>query len=424
MSAARALVGLAPRVLLALAAACSSRDVTLTLPASDPAGLTLPHTEGSVPLPECPNFDYSRCDIREQTCLENLGAIARCLHGSNADLPLPGVSFWSEATAAADFRSELPERQATPDHFEIALARFGLTEPGALEPDTAVERLAQALTAYYDHARGDIVVIEHAESPDPLGQDSIVVHEMIHAFQDQEHDLREFEQRYRQGNDGNLRGASIIEGEARMHERRYFAALAGLDVSVLDLAQSFRSITTNTERWLWSQADLYTASQLSVPYAHGAEYLYGVWAEGGQAAVRALFDAPPASMQPILAAVWGGPSTQPFTPYPPPASSALPGVALAAWTTMGAWGVYLIAARGLDDVAAAEHLALDWRADQLEVFTFAKSETAARWRIRLGTSESAAQLVEIVAGEPLIEATHDGSTVTLRTATAAAPAGL
>lgn len=415
------------RLVRALAAAvalggCASEDMTLVTPRQTPWGDGAAYAEGRVPLPECASFDYGRCDIAQRACVEQLAGIARCLRGSDPSQPIPEVSFWSESEAEADFLAELLESPRPElDHFEAALARFGLTEIGALEPEATAARLARELTAYYDHARRDVAIIAHDVRADPLAENVIVIHEMIHAFQDRDHDLEAFDERYRRGVDANLTGASVIEGEARMHERRYFAALAGLDIAELDLARSFANLTRNTERWLWSQADLFTASQLGAPYGHGAEYVYGIWAERGQDGVRALFDAPPASMQEILAAVWGGAAASELEPFAPPAGPAPSGVALEAWTPMGAWGVYLLAGRSATDLGVAERLALDWRGDLFEVFSFDERETAARWRVRFARVESADALVTLVAGEPLFEAARDGAVVTLRTATAPTP---
>lgn len=408
-----------------LALACSSEDVTLARPhpAADVGAAA--YAEGRAPLPECSGFDYARCDIRAVSCVDQLSSIAGCLHGADRRAPAVDVSFWSEVEAEQDFLAKL---RASPvpalDHLEVALAQFGLTELGALDPEATAARLARELTAFYDYARRDIVIIEHPASADPLAENATVMHELIHAFQDREHDLSAFEQRFRRGVDGSLRSASVVEGEARMHERRYFAALAGLDIGEIDLERSFLNLRQNAERWLWSQADLFTSSQLSVPYGHGAEYIYSVWAKGGQGAVRALFDAPPASMLEILATVWGEGDRTELTPFPAPASPPPEGFVLETWTPMGAWGVYLLAGRSAADLTVAERLALDWRGDLLEVFSFGALQTAARWRLRFDREESAAELADLVAAERLFETTREGATVTLRAATALPPAGL
>lgn len=410
---------------LTLALACSSEDVTIARPRAAANVGTAAYAEGRVPLPECAAFDYARCDIRAFSCVEKLASIAGCLHGAAPRAPAVDVSFWSEADAEQDFLAKL---RASPrpelDHLEVALAQFGLTELGALEPEATAARLARELTAFYDHARRDIVIIEHPVPSDPLAENVIVLHELIHAFQDREHDLGAFDQRFRRGVDGSLRSASVVEGEARMHERRYFAALAGLDIEEIDLERSFMNLRRNAERWLWSQADLFTSSQLSVPYGHGAEYIYALWAKSGQGAVRALFDAPPASMHEILVTVWEDDANAELAPFPAPTGPAPEGFVLETWTPMGAWGVYLLAGRSAADLVVAERLALDWRGDLLEIFSFDSRETAARWRLRFVHEESAAALADLVADEPLFEATREDATVTLRASTAPPPAGL
>jgi hypothetical protein len=199
-----------------------------------------------------------------------------------------------------------------------------------------------------------------------------------------------------------------------MHERRYFAALSGLDVTELDFTRSFDNLRVYYERWLFEQEDLYTASQYSVPYAHGAQYVFQVWSEGGQPAVRALFDAPPENMREVLALAWGGDADVEVIPFEPPAAQSADH-ALQAWTTMGAWGLYLLVEPRLTDGPSARELALAWRGDQLEVFSSGAGDAIASWYIELGDATLASRLVALLTGTPGVDAIQSDTRVTLTT---------
>jgi hypothetical protein len=349
------------------------------------------------------------------------------MRGGDARSAAPPVTFLSQAAAELDLLRSL-ERQAppSPNHFEIALTRFGLTRPQAFEPSIMAARLATEWAGYYEQGRREIVVIEHVPPRAALIQNVLLLHEMVHALQDIDHDLRAFGQQYRNGVDANLRASSISEGEARLHERRYFAASLGLDLATLDLEESFANQRASSEEWLFAQADLYTASQLSVPYAHGAAYVFDVWGAGGQSAVRALFDAPPTSMLPILATAWAGAVGVHTSPMDRPVDPAPPDLALAAATSMGPWSIYLLARLGWLEDSSARELALAWHSDQLDVFSFGSSggETAARWSIDFADAARAAQLLESLAAHPSISARQDETRVTLLTASSPEPSGL
>ena len=404
---------------------CSSLLGCADVVAGDEAGsMAAPdpstYAEGRVPLPECAAFDYRRCDIRSAACLENLAAIASCMRGRDSALAPPLVSFVSETEAELELLSDYEAVAPGPNYFEIALTGFGLTLPRAFEPQEMSARSAREWAAFYSNRRKEIIVIEHDEPLDPISENVVLLHEMIHALQDADHDLTAFSERYRLGSDGNLRGNSVIEGEARMHERRYFAALSGLDVTELDFTRSFDNLRNYYENWLFQQEDLYTASQFSVPYAHGAEYVFQVWSEGGQAAVRALFDAPPQNMREVLALAWGGDPHVEVTDFDPPLAQSADHF-LQAWTTMGAWALYLLVEPRLTGGPSARDLALAWRGDQLEVFSSSSGEVVASWYIALSDATLASRLVTLLTGTPGIEAAQSDTTVALTTTIAAGP---
>jgi hypothetical protein len=382
------------------------------------------YADGRVPVRGCESFDYGGCDIREPACVDNLAAIAHCLRGSDTTLPMPELAYVSQAEAERELALLFPpEPPAEVNHLEVALTQLGLTQRGALSPTAQAERYAREWAAFYSQARQVIVVIEHAARLDALNENVVLVHEMIHALQDTEHDLEAFGQRYGLGVDADLRSSSVVEGEARLHERRYFAARAGLDAAELDLQRSFDNLRDASERWLFEQGDLYSASQLSVPYAHGAAYVFDVWSEGGSSAVRALFDAPPSSMREVLATSWGGELSVPLEPFPAPTEAASglgfersPGEAkLETSTSMGAWGLYLLVRSKLDDAESARSLALGWRGDLLEVFSLAAGETAARWQLQLGDALAAARVAELLSDMPGVTASAAEARVTLLT---------
>jgi hypothetical protein len=385
------------------------------------------YAEGRVPVPGCEGFDYAPCDIQLASCVDNLAGIARCLRGGDSGSASPPVTFRSQADAEIDlFASFAGQAPPSPNHLEVALTRFGLTRPQAFEPSIMAARLAAEWAGYYDEGRREIVVIEHVPARPALIQNVLLLHEMIHAMQDTDHDLRAFGRQYRTGIDANLRASSISEGEARMHERRYFAASLGLDLATLDLEASFANLRASSEQWVFAQDDLYTASQLSVPYAHGAAYVHGVWSAGGQGAVRALFDAPPSSMLPILATVWEADVSGQTAPAELPPTPVPPDQLLAASTRMGAWAIYLLARPVLQGDPAARALALAWNNDRLDVFSAGSggAETAARWTIDFADASHAAQLVMSMAEDPSISARQDEARVTLLTASSPDPTGL
>jgi hypothetical protein len=381
-----------------------------------------------VPLPGCEGFSYQPCDIHAVACLEELFAIAACARGT-APGPLPKISFLSEEQARLDLLARLARSPPPqPNHFEIALTELGLTQPQAFEPEIAASRLAQRWAAFYRRDLGDVVVIEHsavqggAPAPlDPRSLAALVYHELIHALQDRERSLDDFSEHFQTDTDGNLRGLSVIEGEAQLHEEWLRAALSGLDVASIDWQSELRERREAAERSLFAESDLYSASLLRVPYAHGAQYVQSVWAEGGTEAVRALLQAPPDSMRQILASVWGGQAQPSAGELPEPAEPSFPDAQLQAWSRLGAWGLYLMLGPRLERREQARELALHWRNDRLEAFSYGENETAARWSIQLADMDAASSLAAVLSGTPGFTLRQIGAEVRLLSGSDAAP---
>lgn len=378
-----------------------------------------------MPVPGCEAFDYARCDVRLPECVENLAQIASCMRGGAPAGPSPTVSFLSQEEAHQDLLEALAATAPpSPNHFERALVLLGLTQPSSFEPEVTAERLAAGYTAYYRRDSGELVVIDHGgrievSAGTPAAQ-ALVLHELIHALQDREHDLDAFAVAHQQDSEGNLRGNCVIEGEARLHELRLYSALWGNDVSAIDWTGELLRRSNETEDEVFLATDLYSASLLSMPYAFGAAYVERVRAEQGVDGVRALFDAPPANMREILAPGWGGAaSPTEVQPLPPLAPE---GLTREAYSSLGAWGVYLMTRPRSLTLEAARKLALSWSGDLLEAYSFDGNQTALSWTIQLATEADAASLASLLA--PQFQPQLSGTRVRLLLATGTVPPAL
>jgi hypothetical protein len=381
-------------------------------------GRDLPHAfQEPVPLPGCERFEYQVCDVRAPACLENLAQIAACLRTGAAGAPSPAVSFASEDEARQLLLASLEQTPPpVPDYFELVLTQLGLSQPSAFEPAVSAARLASRWAAFYRRDVGDVVVIDHTPSGatrDPLETEALVLHELIHALQDRDQDLDAFARRYQTDSDGNFRGSSVIEGEAQLQQLRFYAALGGIDVGSVDWAAELANQRDAAEERLFAEPDRYSASLLGVPYAHGTEFVAHVWDQSGPDGVRALLDAPPRDMREILAQVWGDDRSEPAKPGIETAPVDPADALFQTWSTLGAWGVYLFFRPRLATREEARALALAWRADRLEAFSFGAGQVAGRWWIQLADAESATRLLASIGAQPGLRARALGAQLRL-----------
>jgi hypothetical protein len=374
-----------------------------------------PYDRPPVPLAGCEDFDYGGCDVRERTCVENLARIAACLRASDAAV-LPALSFASEEQARGILLDSLAgSAPPSPDYFALVLTQLGLSEPSAFDPGVTAARLAQRWAAFYRRDVAEVVVIEHATDPDPLTTDALVLHELVHALQDREHSLDAFAREYQTDSDGTLRGLSVVEGEAQFHEQRLYAALTGVDAASVDWPEELARQRAASEQQLFQESDLYSASLLHVPYAHGCEYAARVWSDGGPAALSHLLDAPPRDMREILARLWGDLAAQP-SPSPVAPSAVGSGATLQAWSTLGAWGVYLFFRPRTGSDEAARELSLAWRGDRMEAYSLSGAQVAGRWSIDFADADAATRALSAVGSPPRLWARQQGQRLLIETA--------
>jgi hypothetical protein len=342
------------------------------------------------PVVGCEHIEHRPCDIRDGPCQERLMKLAACLRGSDP-LPVPPVTMMTPSEFV-DFVNQDTSEEPPPDpnHYERALTLLDLVEPGALSQSEIVEEDIEFLWGIYRHDDKDIVIVDHGVSADETTPNAVMLHEFVHALQDHDVDLGRYIEEYALDYDSALAARSVVEGEARFHESRYFASLLGLDPAAVDWTSHFQETAEYGEEWILSQPSPYLASYSSFPYEFGARLVHHAWSEAGAAGVDALFASPPTRSQAIMESVdevvladWPAPEFPALdTPVP---------WTLAARTSLGAWGLFLRLALAIE-VGTARFIALELVGDELEVYANEDlpTETAVVWRLEFSRENSAA----------------------------------
>ncbi|MEY2929651.1 MAG: hypothetical protein RL033_400 [Pseudomonadota bacterium] len=86
------------------------------------------------------------------------------------------------------------------------------------------------------------------------------------------------------------------------------------------------------------------------------------------------------------------------------------GLTREAYSSLGAWGVYLLA-RPRVSREVARQLALGWEGDLLEAFSFGAQQTALSWTIELATEADATLLADVLAPQTQLRALPSGAQV-------------
>jgi len=152
--------------------------------------------------------------------------------------------------------------------------------------------LESGVVGFYDPDDGRLVV--RGGEFDLYGQ-SILVHELVHAFDDQWFDLSRDDFA---NEDAEYGYVAVIEGNATRVEERWREALSAEDRSLLT-QQEFASLSPEDLQRLLSLPQILLNLQIS-PYQDGEVYVSALASAGGEQAVDDKFVDPPESSEEVL----------------------------------------------------------------------------------------------------------------------------
>jgi len=348
------------------------------------------------PVPGCESIDHRACDIAEAACRDRLMLLAACLRGSEP-LAVPPVTTMTTTEYAAVVNARLAaDPPPDPNHYERALTLLGLVEPGELS-ETMIGPDDVSLWGQYRSEEKDILIIEQEEA-DNIASNHVLVHEFVHALQDRELDLASSFDEFVTSYDSYLGYASVVEGEARMHEVRFTASLLGLDPADIDWGERFQNAVELGEAAILSEPSAYSKTYGYFPYSLGARFVHHAWLDSGSAGVSALLRAPPARAHAVMDSLFA----VAVDDWPEPAFVAP--TAPASWTlwgdeSLGAWGLLLARTR-MNPSQNMRQTALDWRGDHLYVYVddAVPEQTTMAWNIELASVSSATRVEAIARG--------------------------
>ena len=369
-------------------------------------------------LPGCSRQrELQACRIAERSCQEDVYYAVVRLRGDGWD-PFEGVPPIRTITADA-YRDELtpdevpepPEPGAEPEPppvepWDVALRWLGLVKPTSTAPEAAIDNSVNNVAAYYAPDEQSVTVIAHDgdDLVDNRWDTVLLVHELVHAFQDNEVSAAPAGLT----TDGGFAGTALIEGEARLYQDLARAEIDG----VAALNWDWHAEVTGSVEWRRAQLPGSGATFYDVKwhaYDLGTDVLMDGWLRGGNAAVRALADTFPQSAVELMARyerVELDRAARLDCRVEPPEQS----FELAGHDRFGAMQLYgfLTAAGGHEP--DAWRTALDWRDDLLWLYFDEQSEQVAlSWRIRLASVAAADAVVALAGQVPMLRAERTGN---------------
>lgn len=230
-----------------------------------------------------------------------------------------GLAFREPVRAVTIDRAELPGRlrsQLTKnlpysiDEWSGILEALLLIEKGPGDPFDRLIGLYEAqVLAYYDP---DTRTYYALSEPPPAVQslpgglaaaDGVIVHELVHALQDQHHGIGRRALALQKDTDASLAYHSVLEGEATLVMLAYLIEQGGADFDTLVREPMFDGLlasAANADMMVDPATPRYFAKSLEFPYLQGLSFVIEAYRRGGWKEIDRVHRNPPQSTRELL----------------------------------------------------------------------------------------------------------------------------
>lgn len=249
-----------------------------------------------------PSEQLTACNIAKQTCQEDIYYALVRMRGDGFD-PLAGVPpiiTMTEAEYRARLEARQPEPKEEPEEeqpgeepkpklkpWDVSLQLLGLVEPKVSSGKASIENQVKSVAAFYSSETKIVTVIDRGQEHDDVKDTALLLHELVHAFQD--HELA--------GNigdgttDGSLTANALTEGEATFYELLGHTEMQSRDPGAIDWDASYSNWLQGGRNALPEARSPFYSVRWFI-YPMGARHLANAWLEGGNAGLRHAYAAP------------------------------------------------------------------------------------------------------------------------------------
>ena len=244
--------------------------------------------DGSAPAPTTVPEPATEAEV--EAAVADIGAFVADERGVDfldpVEVELEGEGAFQDRLLE-DFDDDADQLRTT----EVFLEGLGLVEPGVDLVESMRELLGGGVVGFYDPETKELVVRGAALTPYVR---TTIAHELVHALDDQHHDLDRPE--YDDADDEIGFGfTAVVEGNARRVEEAYRASLTDDE----------RQQAASEELALGAGLDLgdvplVLIDMIGAPYSLGQRFVEDLADRGGEAAVDAAFATPPRTSEQVL----------------------------------------------------------------------------------------------------------------------------
>jgi hypothetical protein len=282
-------------------------------------------------------------------------------------------------------------------HIEYTLVALRLLQGGELTQDGgSTAQVVDSIDGVYQDAERGIALVDRGKAKNSVDADAVLVHEFVHAIQDNEQGLHDWRQQYPDYVDTSFALRTVSEGQATYAQFRAYTAISGNDVARVDWQRTFDKFQSELMTTALQDSSPYLAAITTFPYAYGAGLAHEFWSDHG-----AQFASPPQTTWQVLTHSAGDAFDAPITLEPVEPTPAAD-YGLVDNTVLGALLLELSTHQlGLSADQALD-LAMAWRGDHLFIYAGPgpEQQTAWMWQLELrdAAHAKALQTLAVSAG--------------------------
>jgi hypothetical protein len=268
------------------------------------------------------------------------------------------------------FMEEEMNRRYSPARIEAerkTLVAWGLIPADYDLRTLFLDLMQEQISAYYD-PRARVMVVGDWLSPEQ--QRAALIHELVHALQDQEIALDGFITPDPGRGDHILARQALIEGEAVALTIDFLLKAQNMDITMLpDLSNAQGLIAASSGGAMIARAPKFLRDLLLFPYLEGVGFAYQLRKAQPWAAMSALYRDPPSSTAQIMdpAKRLGPLREDPVRVTLPDLARLLPGGTLVSEDEMGEFGLGAVFGLHLGEIEG-RRAAVGWRGDHFQIW--------------------------------------------------------
>jgi hypothetical protein len=233
---------------------------------------------------------------------------------------LRGLTFERPVISKTITRAELPKvlraqmeksLPYAPDDYALILRALQLVDAGPEDlVGSMLELFESQVLAFYDPLTHTYFAIDHLPAAaagiadSEMLRESVVIHELTHALQDQRFHAGARDLALQKDTDGSLALHALMEGEATLVMLDYVLDRAGQKLDDMlanpEVMSLLTSSLTNSDKTIDSSTPRYFAESLKFPYSEGLKLVIDGYRRGGWKMVDRMDTDPPRSTREVL----------------------------------------------------------------------------------------------------------------------------